>query len=218
MTTYHFTNFRSRLLTAKSVSEHGCELEDRPNIIGLHTWVSARTAWERLQGKAHFWSGGRYVEQHNKTDWLGTSQLSLEWDGASGPALLERLEELGWHYLLSDTVNDDGLGILVQFPFEYEVTDPVLYTRIAAIMSWLIGVPGLRDGSDAITYLWQWNLQGTEPFERENLGHLIDPNALRAKHPHKWIVFNDMVGKGRKREAPKPLPTTGDELFQWGAL
>lgn len=219
MSTYHFTNFRTRLMTAKSVKEFDCKLEDKPNEIGLHTWISARMDWERYQGKAHYWSGGRFIEKHRKEDWQGTSQLTLEWDGNVGPRLLDRLEELGWHYVLSDTVNDDGLGILVTFPFEYEITDPETYTRVAAILSYLIGIPGLRDGSDAITYLWQWNLNGTAPYECEQQGHLIDPQALRKKHPDsKWIVFDDMVGKGRKREAPKQTPMTGDELFQWGGL
>ncbi|MNT39643.1 hypothetical protein D3C72_1759090 [compost metagenome] len=80
---------------------------------------------------------------------------------------------------------------------------------------------GARKGSDAITYLWQWDHAGKPIEERPETGYLLDAQAFYDKNAgigRNQIKFEHHVGIGKQPEAkPEPMRVHVDDIFQWGA-
>lgn len=198
MTKYYFTTFKSRTLTAKSVEEVSMTFDDTPERHGLFDGLHALKEWEYRQGKNPYWGGGRYTEQHNSESWQGTSSLNIEYAREYKDHLRDRLNDMPWHWFMNDTKGDVGKGVLVTIPFDNEITKASTYTRIASLIADDLGLfQGARQGSDAITYLWQWDHAGKPIEERPECGFLLDAQAYFDKNAgigRNQIKFEHHVG------------------------
>lgn len=207
MTTYTFTEFKSRKTTASISRQYDCALSDSATATGIHTLLDAM----RHEPLERFWSAGSYKAQHNGDDWQGSAALTIEYSADAASAVYASLNEMPWHYFLVDTKHDMGNGILVVLPLARPVTRNVTYTRLAALIAKRIGVVGARPGGDAITYLWTptRGSAAVAPIERADEGDLLDADLYLASPLGKvWAVFSDWVGKGK---TPLVLPFTESE-------
>lgn len=219
MTTYTFTSFKNRGLTAKSQREETTTYDESADKVGFTEAAQAIRDWERNHaGKALYWSGSKWIALHRKEDWQATAQITLECDRSKYAALLNGLANTPWHYVVSETVGDKGDGVLVQIPLQFEITDSDLYTRFCSILAKQMGINGWRPGCDTVPYLWQWDLHGGSAYERPQQGHLIDAHALRELYKGQRIVFSDYVGDKTPPALSPPPITDANDLFMGGGF
>ncbi|WP_312491233.1 hypothetical protein [Brevundimonas sp.] len=218
MSRYTFTAFANRTLEAKKKQEESCSYYGNHEEHGLDETTRAVAEWDKLQGKAQFWSGGEFLEKHDKKHWQGSAQITLEYARECLPYLTARLAAMPWHYTLASTMSSKGAGVLVRIPLAVRVTDPDKYTRIANFLLADIDLIGARNGTDTITFLWQWDIADLWFADRPDEGVLMEPLSYHLRNKGRQVYAQDYVGLGRPQNphAAAPAKDDGDDLFQWG--
>lgn len=220
MSRYTFTAFASRKIDAKKKQEEACPYYGNHENHSLAETTRAVGEWDKLHGKAQFWSGGEYAEHHSREDWQGSAQVTIGYARECLPYLSDALNDLPWQWSMWTTMQDEGPSVVVRIPLSVRVTNPETYTRIAALLAADIQMIGARDGSDSITYLWQWDINDLQIIDRAEEGTVLEPMSYHAKNKGRMVFFRDWVGLGRKPagevKAIRANDTNADGLFSWG--